>query len=74
MREIGEPFDDNIMVLPHKAMSSGVEKPRLRAVMLQNVKGVHYICLTTATKPADKARLSTPLMKGKWRSVSSLRG
>ena len=55
-------------------MSSGVEKPRLRAVMLQNVKGVHYICLTTATKPADKAGLSTPLMKGKWKSVSSLRG
>ena len=65
MREIGEPFDDNIMVLPHKAMSSGVEKPRLRAVMLQNVKGVHYIYLTTATKPADKAGLSTPLTKGK---------
>lgn len=55
-------------------MYSGVNKPRLRAVMLRNVEGVRYIYLTAVTKPGDKTGLSTSLTKGKWKIVSSFRG
>lgn len=65
MREIGELFEDNRMVLFHNVMYSGVNKPRLRAVMLRNVEGVRYIYLTAVTKPGDKTGLSTSLTKGK---------
>lgn len=54
------------MVLPQTDMYSGVEKPRLRAVMLQNDSGTHYIYLT-AEKPKDRSRagLSVVTPRGK---------
>lgn len=54
------------MVLPQAGMYTGVEKPRLKAVMLQNVAGVHYIYIT-AEKPQENIEgLPIPALKGKY--------
>ena len=54
-----------IMVLPKTAMHAGADKPKLRAVMLQNVAGLHYIYLTTEKSPANTDSLSVPALRGK---------
>lgn len=54
------------MVLPRTAMHTGEDKPKLRAVMLQNVAGLHYIYLTTEKPPADSDSLSVPTLRGKY--------
>lgn len=55
-----------IMVLQKVTMHSGAEKPKLRAVMLQNVAGLHYIYLTAAKPPANTDSLSVPALTGKY--------
>lgn len=54
------------MVLQKTTMHSGAEKPKLRAVMLQNVSGLHYIYLTAKKPPADTHNHSFPAMTGKY--------
>ena len=54
------------MVLPKTAMHTGKENPKLRAVMLQNVAGLHYIYLTTEKPPANTDNLSVPAVRGKY--------
>jgi len=56
------------MVLPRTAMHTGEDKPKLRAVMLQNVAGLHYIYLTTEKPPADSDSLSVPTLRDSDRS------
>lgn len=53
------------MVLPKTAMHTGADKPKLRAVMLQNVAGLHYIYLTTEKPPENTDSLSIPALRGK---------
>jgi len=53
------------MVLPKTAMHTGADKPKLRAVILQNVAGLHYIYLTTEKPPDNTDSLSTPSLRGK---------
>lgn len=54
------------MVLPKPAMYTGGNKPKLRAVMLQNVAGLHYICITAQKPPANIDSLSVPALTGKY--------
>lgn len=56
----------DIMVLPKTAMHTGVDNPKLRAVMLKNVAGLHYIYLTTEKPPANTDNLSAPALRGKY--------
>lgn len=54
------------MVLPKTAMHTRAEKPKLRAVMLQNVAGLHYIYLTAEKPPENTDSLSVPALRGKY--------
>lgn len=54
------------MVLPQANMYTGLEKPRLRAVMLQNDAGAHYIYLTAKKPHGNADGLSKPTLKGKY--------
>lgn len=56
----------DIMVLPKTAMHTGADNPKLRAVMLKNVAGLHYIYLTTEKPPANTDNLSALALKGKY--------
>ena len=48
-------------------MHTGTDNPKLRAVMLKNVAGLHYIYLTAEKPPANTDNLSdVPAVRGKY--------
>ena len=52
------------MVLPKTVMYTGADKPKLRAVMLQNVAGLHYIYITAEKPQANSSHLPVTPMTG----------
>jgi len=61
------------MVLPKTTMHTGTDKPKLRAVMLQNDAGLHYIYLTTEKPLANNDSLSVPALRGKYETYFAAR-
>ena len=63
------------MVLQKTIMQSGAEKPKLHAVILQNVSGLHYIYLTAEKPPTDTYthNHSFPPLTGKYDFYFSVR-